>query len=1052
MADDPAIYYYNHNQRLWTPTGEYQQFTYFYNDGSSLAAVNGMQQPSQFGAYGGNVQSWGWVTITPQVSTPTAPTPTAPPPPPHLQFSAAAIGTPIFLAHGRCKLPGQIIWALGIDASHDVVDSSLLTFAAAYCEPIDPNESVRIQGMWANGTQFYDYDQGGILQVANLDSVNQSMLNTCIANIEIHLGTETQQPSATMASYLGAANVPGYRGLRYIVFADFPLIVANNSVPNIIVEWRPTSGGLKNVADEMTLLIEHVNLRSETAPVFAAPTITGIDDLCYGLTVTDQGSLIDHLGKHRNIYNFQIKEADPVAVKRRVVGGSLVIDIEIDEADLVTNSGQPAISTNRANPTDFPVGMNLTYYDPDHNYDTKIAPAMFDGSQPGRSSSTSSSVMSAQSDYIVDATTARSLAYNAMFNLRSYAGRVALELNDLRPEVGDTIALTSREGDLYVLLVEQQTITKNRSNGIMAMQLLTAAGADVAGDGGNNGGTINRKYWPEDVLGPEFIVDTAAGVDRVWSIRDVINKYVIGMNFMSSPLRKLSPLRWRNMGDNDPVQIEWGASAAYFVQAGPMFEDDFYVYWMPGNALIVSRLLKTADNINGVETVVYPPGFGTGGTNANGTDNNNVYDFKDGKLYIAWNGQWNGAGSEFTNFKLVVVDVAAWDAGAVTAYDYYVPGADQPRPQALKVTDNGTVVIATRLGSGPFTGRYYYANIADLTTWSHASASFPVWNWASVQDGNKVYFAEEAATNPGSGEAARCTRLAVIDTETSPGFTETVVDLNVKDPNYICHSQAHFRIMWKSGTHLFIAGNHSNGQGGSSYVPGPPFEHRYVGRFDLGTLNAAGGKFMSELVYNENDFAIEAGKYFDGKVYLSLRTTNVSRQAFLILSEDLTTELHYWTNDTIAPTGDNFAGRTLLRLDVLQTNDLSYGSTEDDEPVPLYATTGDADMAFNNGHSVWYEFIAPASVDYTVTVTGTGLSPASKGIVVYTGTDLAALTYVTGTAPPSSGVASAAIFTAVAGTAYKIAVRSRDTGDSAFGGALPIRNNGRGKFSIIVTD
>src|SRR5581483_3923085 len=654
--DDPVTYYHLNGTLMadWgtTSTGSYGAFP----PGTYAYQPNG---PS--GTYQWNLIS---APASPAPAPSTAPTPTPTPQPPHLQFSATTIGSPLFLAHGRCKLPGQIIWALGIDASNDILDTSFLTFAAAYCEPIDPNESVRIQGMWANGTQFYDYDQGGILQVANIDSVAQSYLQSCIDGMEIHLGTETQQPSSIIASYLGAANVPGYRGLRYLVFPDFPLIVSNNAVPNIVVEWRPVSAGLLNVADEMTLLIEHVNLRSESSPVFAAPTISGIDDLCLGVTITDQSSLIDHFGKHRNVYNFQIKEADPIAIQRRVVGSSLVIDVSVDEVDLITNGNNPAVVTNRANPTDFPVGMNLTYTDPDHNYDTKVAPAMFDGSQPGRSSSTSSAVMTAQTDYIVDATTARSLAYNALFNLRSYAGRVTLEMKDLRPEVGDTIAVTTREGDVYVLLVEQQTITKQRSNSIMAMQLLTAPGADVNGDGGNDGGTINKKYWPEDVLGKAFIVDPRAGIDRVWSIRDITSTYVIGMNAMSAPTRKLSPLRWRNMPANDPAQIEWGAAASCAIAAGPMFDDDFYTYWMPGNALIVTRLLKTADNIAGVETLVFPPGFGLSCVNANDADNN-VFAFKDGKLYLGWNGQWNGAGGDTTNSKLIVVDINAWDASAI---------------------------------------------------------------------------------------------------------------------------------------------------------------------------------------------------------------------------------------------------------------------------------------------------------------------------------------------------------------------------------------------------
>ncbi|MCK1670317.1 phage tail protein [Bradyrhizobium sp. 150] len=1035
--------------------GEVQYFDAIPNraGGGDVRAAGYYQWQWTYWDYGQSPQA-GWVPYTPPTAA--APPPVAAPPPPHLQFSAGVIGSPLFLAHGRCKLPGQIIWALGIDASHDVVDTSLLTFAAAYCEPLDPDEAIRIQTMWANGTLFYDYDQGGLLQVANLDSVSQQFLQACIANIEVHTGTETQQKSATMVSYLGAANVPAYRGLRYIVFNDFPLIVSNNSVPNIAVEWRPTSGGLLNVSDEMTKLIEHVNLRSESSPVFGTPTVSDIDDLCYGLTVTDQSSLIDHFSKHRTVYNLQVKEADPIEIMRRAVGSSLVIDVEVDEADLIiASAGAPAFTSNRVNPTDFPVGLNLSYPDPDHNYDTKIAPAMFDGSQPGRASSTSSSVVSAQTDYVIDATTARSLAYNAMFNLRSYAGRAQFEMSDLRPEVGDTIAVTTREGDLYILLVETQTITKTRSNSIQAMQLLTAAGADVNGDGGNNGGTLNKKYWPEDVLGPEFIVDTAAGVDRVWSIRDVQIKYLIGMNYMSTPFRKLSTLRWRDMAANDAAQIEWGADADYFVAAGPMFQDDFFVYWMPGHALIVTRLLKTADNINGVETLVFPPGFGSSGVNANGTDGNNVHAFRDGKLYIAWNGQWNGTGSEFTNFKLIVVDVAAWDESAVTAYNYYVPGADQPRPMAMEVTDNGTVVIATQLGSGPpFTGRYYYANISDLTSWSHLDASFPHKRWAVARSANKVYFMEVADDNT-TGYAGRRSNIAVIDT--SAGFSETVVDLNVKDANYLCHSQNGPRVMWCSDTHLFVCGNDSNGNA-TTPEPGPPFEHRYIGRFDLTPtsspptpLDAAGGKYLYEMVYNGVDFTVQTGRYFGGKVYMSLGAINPGRMSFLTVNEDLTSPTHYWTNDTVAPIGDNFASRTLLVLNATQNNDLSYGTTEIDEPVPLWPTVNDSVLAWNNGHSVWYEFIAPATQNYTVTVTATGAGGLSFGIVVYTGSDIAGLTYVTGEAPPSTGIANAAIISATAGTSYKISVRSHEGTDDAGGGAIPIRGSGRGKFSIVVT-
>jgi len=313
-ADDPVTYSTNaQGQTVATWTGGPNPGTFVYEQ----------DQPN------GN---YGWdkiVTATPTGPiAPPAPTPVAP----HLQFSNATIGSNIFLMYGDCRLPGQIAWAPGIDATNNVLDTSFLTFMTVYGEPLDPSESVEIASMSANGTTFYQ--SGGVVTVDNLSADAQAALATSVATMAVYTGSETQLPDPTMEDYLGVGNVPAYRGLRYIVFQDFPIEITNGAVPNIIVEWRRT-GGLLNVSDVMAKLINRVNWRSQYAQsratiFFGAPTIDGIDDLCQGIQVTSQSSLLDHLNNHRNLYNFQIKEENPVKVVRRAVASDLVIDISVN--------------------------------------------------------------------------------------------------------------------------------------------------------------------------------------------------------------------------------------------------------------------------------------------------------------------------------------------------------------------------------------------------------------------------------------------------------------------------------------------------------------------------------------------------------------------------------------------------------------------------------------------------------------------------------------------------------------------------------------------------
>ncbi len=59
---------------------------------------------------------------------------------------------------------------------------------------------------------------------------------SALEKITFYLGTEDQLPDTLMESVEGAGNVPGYRGLAYLVFEDLPLADFANRIPNIEVE------------------------------------------------------------------------------------------------------------------------------------------------------------------------------------------------------------------------------------------------------------------------------------------------------------------------------------------------------------------------------------------------------------------------------------------------------------------------------------------------------------------------------------------------------------------------------------------------------------------------------------------------------------------------------------------------------------------------------------------------------------------------------------------------------------------------------------------------
>lgn len=134
-----------------------------------------------------------------------------------LRVQTSQYGTNIPLPVGRQRIAGNIIWAAdkttyeiktgsgggkGGGAQTTTATGYKISMAIAICKgPI-----LGVQRVWAGGKLIVD---------ARVDA------NPLIGTL--YTGSNTQLPDPTMESILGAGNVPGYRGLAYIVLTDFDL-------------------------------------------------------------------------------------------------------------------------------------------------------------------------------------------------------------------------------------------------------------------------------------------------------------------------------------------------------------------------------------------------------------------------------------------------------------------------------------------------------------------------------------------------------------------------------------------------------------------------------------------------------------------------------------------------------------------------------------------------------------------------------------------------------------------------------------------------------------
>ena len=147
-----------------------------------------------------------------------------------LKAQTSEYGRPIPIIYGTVGTGGNVIWAADVIETKTVTTSGggwftpkqstttysyFADFSVLFAE--GPKEVLRI---WAGPERRLIYDG----------------LKTEGGTIRVYTGTDTQLPDSLIESYLGAGNVPAYRGYCYVVFEKFPLANDGNRIPLIFAE------------------------------------------------------------------------------------------------------------------------------------------------------------------------------------------------------------------------------------------------------------------------------------------------------------------------------------------------------------------------------------------------------------------------------------------------------------------------------------------------------------------------------------------------------------------------------------------------------------------------------------------------------------------------------------------------------------------------------------------------------------------------------------------------------------------------------------------------
>ncbi len=164
-----------------------------------------------------------------------------------LTVMASNEGAPLLRVFGRMRVDTQLIWATNF---HEVVNTTTERQTnggkGLFLNP-------PTQGTTTNTTTFSYFVsfavglcEGPIVDIGQVWADGKP-IDISPFTTRLYKGDETQGPDPKIEAVEGVGNVPGYRGIAYLVFEELPLAQFGNRIPQITVEVirRPTSNGVR---------------------------------------------------------------------------------------------------------------------------------------------------------------------------------------------------------------------------------------------------------------------------------------------------------------------------------------------------------------------------------------------------------------------------------------------------------------------------------------------------------------------------------------------------------------------------------------------------------------------------------------------------------------------------------------------------------------------------------------------------------------------------------------------------------------------------------------
>ena len=182
------------------------------------------------------------------------------------RVQVSTYGQAIRRTYGKNRVAGNVIHGLNNLVSRtktSEIGGGFLTastkvkttlYRYSYAVAFNDRQISQFQKVWLNEVLFFDISPAAS---AEFRSNSLARLLADINGLRFHFGTETQEPDAELITIEGTDQLPGYRGIAYIVLKNIDLAPFSNSIPQVtaklIVPDASEADAWIDISDELTL-------------------------------------------------------------------------------------------------------------------------------------------------------------------------------------------------------------------------------------------------------------------------------------------------------------------------------------------------------------------------------------------------------------------------------------------------------------------------------------------------------------------------------------------------------------------------------------------------------------------------------------------------------------------------------------------------------------------------------------------------------------------------------------------------------------------------------